>query len=57
MIIDTSDDRRLEVVLTLDDRLFIAVDGPHGSQETIMLNKEEISRLRDYLTDHIDGEI
>lgn len=50
MIIDTSDDRRLEIVHTLDDRVFIAVDGVHGSQETIMLDMEEATQLHSYLT-------
>lgn len=56
MIIDTSDDRRLEVVHTLDNRLFIAVDGTHGSQETIMLDMDEAILLQKYLTEAV-GEL
>jgi len=56
MIIDTSDDRRIEVVHTLDNRLFIAVDGTHGSQETIMLDMEQAAQLQSYLTEAI-GEM
>lgn len=56
MIIDTNDDRRIEVVHTLDNRLFIAVDGQHGSQETIMLDMEQATQLQSYLTEAI-GEM
>lgn len=56
MIIDTQDDRRIEIVHTLDNRLFIAVDGVHGSQETIMLDMEQAIRLQSYLTESI-GEM
>lgn len=56
MIIDTEDDRRIEVVHTLDNRLFIAVDGIYGSQETIMLDIEQTAKLQSYLTEAI-GEM
>lgn len=56
MIIDTSDDRRIEVVHTLDGRLFIAVDGVHGGQETIMLDMDETALLRSYLTEALGDD-
>lgn len=56
MIIDTNDDRRIEVVYTLDNRLFIAIDGVHGTQETIILDVEQAIQLQSYLTESI-GEM
>lgn len=56
MLIDTHDDRQLEVVATLDNRLFIAVKSPYGHEETIMLDKNEASQLQSYLTEAI-GEM
>lgn len=56
MIIDTDDDRSIEVVYTLDNRLFIAIDGVHGTQETIILDMEQAVQLQSYLTESI-GEM
>lgn len=56
MIIETNDDRQLEIVHTLDGRMFIAVKDPYGSEETIMLDMEQAAKLQSYLTEAI-GEM
>lgn len=56
MIIDTRDDRRLEVEVTTDGRLFLCVEEMYGSCETIILDKDETIRLQSFLTE-IVGEM
>lgn len=56
MIIDASDDRQLEIVCTLDNRMFIAVKDPYGNEETIMLDMEQAAKLQSYLTEAL-GEM
>lgn len=56
MIIDTHDDRRLEVEVTTDGRLLICVEEMYGSCETIILDKDETIRLQSFLTE-IVGEM
>lgn len=51
MIIDTSDDRRLEVIhLDTSNRLFMCIEDPHGSQETIILDTEQAEMLHSFLS-------
>ncbi|QYW06601.1 hypothetical protein uav_070 [Pseudomonas phage UAVern] len=56
MLIETNDDRQIEVVATLDNRLFIAVKDQYGSEETIILDKEQTVQLQSYLTEAL-GEM
>lgn len=55
MIIDTADDRRLETIHIQGDRLFICVGGPHGGEETIILDKSEVEQLKSYLNMPTEG--
>lgn len=50
MIIDTNDGRQLEVVITLENRLFIAVKDAFGNEETIILDTEQAEALHSYLS-------
>ena len=49
MIIDTQDDRRLEVIRCPGDRLFLCIEDQYGSQETIILDKEQTELLQSFL--------
>lgn len=56
MIIDTNDDRRLEVIRCPNSRLFLCIEDQHGSQETIILDKDQATRLQSYITEAV-GEM
>lgn len=55
MIIDTDDSRRLEVEATIDQRLFMMIEGVYGECETIILDKAQVRELQSYL-DNTFGE-
>ena len=51
MIIDTSDDRRLEVIhIDQTKRLFMSIEDQHGSHETIILDTEQAELLHSFLS-------
>lgn len=51
MLIETSDDRRLEVIhIDQTNRLFMCIEDPHGSQETIILDTEQAELLHSFLS-------
>jgi hypothetical protein len=56
MIIDTDDDRRLEVIRCQGNRLFMCIEDQHGSQETIILDLSEARQLHFYLGQMFEGE-
>lgn len=56
MIIDTNDDRRMEVIACTGNRIFFCIEDQHGSQETIILDMEQATQLQSYLTEAI-GEM
>lgn len=57
MIINTSDDRRLEAIhLDSSNRLFICIEDPHGGQETIILDTEQAEVLHSFLSIYFGEE-
>lgn len=51
MIIDTPDDRRLEVIrLDAGNRLYMCIEDQYGSQETIILDTAQAEELHSFLS-------
>jgi hypothetical protein len=49
MIIDTPDDRRLEVLHIKRGLVYMCIEDQHGNQETIILDTEQKEQLLFYL--------
>lgn len=49
MIIETNDDRRMEVLHVANQKVWFCVEDMFGNQETIMIDKEQLERLQFYL--------